>query len=71
MFEAYYLPNGHSSRQKSPSHKIINYDKQEVALGKKNVKGTCPKDKLEFNFFFNPCIIIHFFLQEKNRILPR
>ena len=43
------------------SHKIINYDKQEVALGKKNVKGTCPKDKLEFNFFFNPCIYTSFF----------
>ena len=66
------MPNGHSSRQKSPSNKIINYDKQEVALGKKNVKGTCPKDKLEFNFFFNPCIYTSFFFfQKKNKILPR
>ena len=32
---------------KSPSNKIINQDKQEVALGEQNVKAACPKDKLE------------------------
>ena len=32
---------------KSSSNKIINQDKQEVALGEQNVRAACPKDKLE------------------------
>ena len=33
---------------------IINNLKQEGALGKQNVTAACPKDKLEFIFFFKP-----------------
>ena len=39
---------------KSPSNKIINLDKKEMALCKQNGKGTCPKDNLECKFFSNP-----------------
>ena len=35
-------------------HKIINWDKQEVAKGKKTVRTACLKDKLEFKFFSSP-----------------
>ena len=37
---------------KTSSNKITQEDKQEVAPGKKNVRTACPKDKLEFTFFF-------------------
>jgi len=36
---------------KSSSIKIINSDKQGVALGKQKVRTACPKDQLEFKFF--------------------
>ena len=36
---------------KSPSNKIINLDEQEVAPGKQNGRGTCPKDNLECKLF--------------------
>lgn len=32
------------------SDKIINKDKQEVALGKQNARAACLKDMLEFQF---------------------
>ena len=35
-------------------HKIINWDKQEVAKGKKTVRTACLKGKLEFKFFSSP-----------------
>ena len=35
----------------SYSNQIINKDKQEVALGKQNVRPGCLKDKLKFKFF--------------------
>ena len=35
-------------------HKIINWDKQEVAKGKKTVRPACLKGKLEFKFFSSP-----------------
>lgn len=41
------------SRQLS-SYKIINWDKQEMSLGKQHVRGSCPKGKLEFKFFSEP-----------------
>ena len=37
---------------KSSSNKIINYVKQETALGQKNSKAACPKDMLDFKFSF-------------------
>ena len=30
------------------------YDKQEVALDKKNIRAACQKDRLEFKFFTSP-----------------
>lgn len=39
---------------KSSSIKIINSDKQGVALGKQKVRTACPKDQLEFKFFSRP-----------------
>ena len=36
---------------KSSSDKIINWEEQEVALGKRNARSAWPKDKLEFKFF--------------------
>ena len=35
-------------------HKIINWDKQEVAKGKKTVRTACLKGKLKFKFFSSP-----------------
>ena len=37
---------------KSSFNKIINYDEQEFTPGKQNVRDACPKDKVEFNVFF-------------------
>ena len=37
---------------KSSSDKIINWEEQEVAPGKRNARSARPKDKLEFKFFF-------------------
>lgn len=34
-------------------NKIINLEKQEVALGNQNVRAVCLRDKLEFKFFFS------------------
>ena len=42
---------------KSSSNKIINWDDQEVALGKQNVRAACPKDKLEFKIFFFQALV--------------
>ena len=39
---------------KSFSKQIINYNEQEVALGKQNAKTACPMEKLEFKLFSNP-----------------
>ena len=39
---------------KSSSNKIINWEEQEVALGKWNARSARPKDKLEFKFFATP-----------------
>ena len=36
---------------KSSSDKIINWEEQEVAPGKRNARSARPKDKLEFKFF--------------------
>ena len=41
---------------KSSSNKIINVDKQEVALGKQNVIAACPMDNS--SSFFEPLIRI-------------
>ena len=41
---------------KSSSNKIINADKQEVALGKQNLIAACPMDNS--SFFFEPWIRI-------------
>lgn len=49
-FKAYLLPKGQGFR-KSPSNKIIDYNQQEVALGKQNARAAGPKDKLEFTVF--------------------
>ena len=51
-FKAYLLPKGQGFR-KSPFNKIIDYDQQEVALGKQNASAAGPKDKLEFTVFFS------------------
>ena len=34
-------------------NKIINLEKQELALGNQNVRAVCLRDKLEFKFFFS------------------
>ena len=40
----------------SINNKIINQDQQEVkALCKQIVTNACPKDKLKFKVFFEPC----------------
>ena len=50
-FKAYLLPKGQGFRE-SPSNKIIDYDQQEVGLGKYiNARAAGPKDKLEFTVF--------------------
>ena len=36
---------------KPSSRKIINWDKEEVTLGKRNMRDACPKNKLEFEVF--------------------
>ena len=38
------------------SNQIINKDKQEVALGKQNVRPACLKDELKFTFFRVPLL---------------
>ena len=42
---------------KSSCNKIINWDDQEVALGKRNVRAACPKDKLEFKILFFQALV--------------
>lgn len=42
------------SKGQGSSKKIINLDKQEVALDKPNARVTCPKDTLKFTFFSSP-----------------
>lgn len=69
----YLLGKGPSN---SSSTKIINYNEEQgVALGRKNVRAACPKDKLEFMFFFPRALLghskYHFFhpaYNETNRI---
>ena len=39
------------SLDKSSSNKIINWEDQGVAPGKRNARSARPKDKLEFKFF--------------------
>lgn len=59
-FKAYLLPKGQGFR-KSPSNKIIDYDQQEVGLGKYiNARAAGPKDKLEFTFIFSPVKVSFF-----------
>ena len=53
------------SHGKPSSNKIINWDKQEVALGKGNdQRAGCPKNKLKFKFIIEPGC-----LQEGRKIL--
>ena len=45
---------------KSSSNKIINWEEQEVALGKWNARSARPKDKLEFKVFCEPWASVPF-----------
>ena len=39
------------SSSKSFCYKIIYYDSHAMTQGKKDVRGTCPKDYLKYKFF--------------------
>ena len=44
-----HLPN--KGKNNWSSNRIINQEKQKVALTKKNMRAACPKDKLDFKIF--------------------
>ena len=44
-----HLPN--AGQDNWSSNRIINREKQKVALTKQNMRAACPKDKLDFKIF--------------------
>ena len=44
-----HLPN--KGKNNWSSNRIINREKQKVALTKQNMRAACPKDKLDFKIF--------------------
>lgn len=52
-----YVHNLQESRQLIQSNKKINFDEQEVAPGKQNVRAACPKDKMESRFFSRSSVV--------------
>ena len=45
---------GKGTPGKSSANIIINWDEQEVAFGKQNLRAANPKDKLELKFLSSP-----------------